>query len=396
MKVRIGMTVPIALTTLRTGTLRLPYFHERTFDVPAHVKHSVWIESQAALKNTSSSPPSDSDLRIVKAEIADAALSGADGLIAVQRAPLESIWSRDEHQSAHIVKQTLRALRAAAPNRIAVVVDGSATMKPFAASIARALATLPTGSKVTLSIAADAPALRAARAATPEAAAKEIGSMDFVGGHDNTEALVAALDSLDGGGALLWIHGPEPVLQQTSEGLRQRLERSVAKLAWYDVQVTPGPNLIASGLDAFHPMNTLSLTELQSHFEAWSRGSARIEAHRERIAVEAGALPPDGEQTSTHLARLWAHDEIRRLIAAGPEQRTKAIALAMQYQLVSPVTGAVVLETQQQYDEAGLTPVPPGTVPTIPEPEEWALIAVALGMLLYMQRRRLTHLRAWA
>jgi hypothetical protein len=47
-----------------------------------------------------------------------------------------------------------------------------------------------------------------------------------------------------------------------------------------------------------------------------------------------------------------------------------------------------VLETQQQYDAAGLQPVPEGTVPTIPEPEEWALMLVALGVLLYMYRRR--------
>ncbi len=46
----------------------------------------------------------------------------------------------------------------------------------------------------------------------------------------------------------------------------------------------------------------------------------------------------------------------------------------------------MVLETQQQYDAAGLQPVPEGTVPTIPEPKEWALIFVALLVLAYVLR----------
>jgi hypothetical protein len=52
------------------------------------------------------------------------------------------------------------------------------------------------------------------------------------------------------------------------------------------------------------------------------------------------------------------------------------------------VSGAVVLETKQQYDEAGLEPVPPGSVPTIPEPETWLLIIVALGVLAFRLRKR--------
>ena len=57
--------------------------------------------------------------------------------------------------------------------------------------------------------------------------------------------------------------------------------------------------------------------------------------------------------------------------------RAAAVALASRYRLVTPVSGAVVLETQQQYDESRLTPVSQAqaTVPTVPEPHEWALLA---------------------
>ena len=54
----------------------------------------------------------------------------------------------------------------------------------------------------------------------------------------------------------------------------------------------------------------------------------------------------------------------------------------MRYQLVTPVSGAVVLETQAQYDQAGLKPVDPDSVPIVPEPETWMLIGVCLVVLL--------------
>lgn len=61
--------------------------------------------------------------------------------------------------------------------------------------------------------------------------------------------------------------------------------------------------------------------------------------------------------------------------------------LAQRYQLVTPVSGAVVLETRQQYTDAGLEPVPAGSVPTVPEPETWMLILLVLGLLTWQVRR---------
>ena len=64
------------------------------------------------------------------------------------------------------------------------------------------------------------------------------------------------------------------------------------------------------------------------------------------------------------------------------------MALAGRYHLVTPVSGAVVLESQAQYDEAGLTPADGSQVPTVPEPGTWALI-LSLSLALLLARRRL-------
>ena len=62
----------------------------------------------------------------------------------------------------------------------------------------------------------------------------------------------------------------------------------------------------------------------------------------------------------------------------------EAITLAARYQLVTPVTGAVVLETAEQYRASGLAPVDAGSVPTIPEPGMVALLIVAGGFLIWL------------
>jgi hypothetical protein len=62
--------------------------------------------------------------------------------------------------------------------------------------------------------------------------------------------------------------------------------------------------------------------------------------------------------------------------------------LAAKYQLVTPVTGAVVLETAQQYAASDLTPVNPGTVPTIPEPEIVVLMVVVGAFLIFLAYRK--------
>ena len=120
--------------------------------------------------------------------------------------------------------------------------------------------------------------------------------------------------------------------------------------------------------------------------EGWQYGRKTYERQLERLPTQNTDTLAPQYKTSDHLGRLWAHEEVFRLMRA-KDQRTAAVELAQRYQLVTPVSGAVVLETQQQYDEAGLEPVQNGTVPTIPEPETWALLGVAMSVLAYRARR---------
>src|SRR5262249_5011222 len=63
----------------------------------------------------------------------------------------------------------------------------------------------------------------------------------------------------------------------------------------------------------------------------------------------------DGLATgSDHLARLWASQRVLDLMQTDPvANRDAAVTLSAQYRLVTPVSGAVVLETTAQYEQAG-------------------------------------------
>jgi hypothetical protein len=148
-----------------------------------------------------------------------------------------------------------------------------------------------------------------------------------------------------------------------------------------DIQTHPGPNRVLEKLDGLKPVRSiLRLGDLGDDlgrlFGSWSGHAVSLECVRERVGPSASEGHPEGIETSMHLARLWAVEEVSRLCEA--RHFTDAMQLAARYQLVTPVSGAVVLETQAQYQRAGLQPAAPESVPTIPEPSAGLLLLLGL------------------
>ena len=139
------------------------------------------------------------------------------------------------------------------------------------------------------------------------------------------------------------------------------------------------------------PRTSYLAVDLRKLFERLTGQAKKLEFVRTSKKVKYYPDPSEAIQSSDHLARLWANDEVSRILAAGDESLNNAATmLAVRYQLVTPVTGAVVLENAEQYRPTGLTPVDKGTVPTIPEPGMLALLAVLtvlLSYLIYRSRR---------
>jgi hypothetical protein len=223
-------------------------------------------------------------------------------------------------------------------------------------------------------------------------AAEVLRRLKTTGGQDNVDALVRAWDMAaeNPAGVIVWVHGPQPILLDNVERLKQRVERRPLAPIIYEIQTQTGPNRIAESLDGFAAVKSVPRLgdlgdDLKRLIESWNGAGKCLALTREGPDGDLPTASIPGNHTSFHLARLWAFDEIRRLISA--RNRERAMELAARYQLVTPVSGAVVLETRAQYQAAGLRPVEAQSVPSVPEPSTGVLL-LAGGILLALLKRR--------
>jgi hypothetical protein len=280
-------------------------------------------------------------------------------------------------------------------------------MKDALPEIASALGSFPQGTELAVLASLDGVEellpLGKVDAAALQALAERVRELPTVGGQDASAALARAWSLVppEGRTVVVWIHGPHPL---APEPVREPVSRADAPPAWWtasqrpavvlDVMVGRGPNRMAMDLAGFTTFQAVPRTapleqDLKNLFTRW--GSDAPEFHRERLPLEQLKLPPEAWKTSSHLARLWARDEISRLLVSQDVlagSREQVTELAVRHQLVSEVSGAVVLERQSQYDAAGLKPVDPGSVPSVPEPETWMLLGVACVLLVAFRLRR--------
>jgi hypothetical protein len=392
-KFKLGITAPLDITEPGKARLALPAIVDRNFSFAADVSHSVWIESKRSLSASASSLASGRDesrpFRI-SGSISDLDLSSTRQVITVDRDPRINRVVARMGENQPVVQSIAHGTRQAS-GALMLVIDGSARLAGTSMQLAKTLDAIPPGIQVGAIVASET-VQQVAMAPWSDAQKRNIArlvrSTPYYGGQDNAPALVQALTMLETepGATLLWVHGPQPV---SFRGSADRLEQAftrlsrLPKLVLYSVE--PGPNELLPDAPWAWTARTLPKTaSLQADLAGFFGGlSDRTPALSAQRSLDAAS--DDLSKGSDHIARLWANDRVLDMMRADPaNNRTAAVALASQYQLVTPVSGAVVLETKQQYDEARLTPVSQATVPTVPEPHEWALILIACAALLWL------------
>ncbi len=396
LKMKIGLTTPLSLDTEERGSLALPAIVDRNFGMAGDFRHAVWMESRGAVASSSadfSAAVLPSGVHRIEGHLSDADLTRTRPELIVMRDPARrSSLARIE--GAPDIHQRIVA---ADPHRrtLLLVVDGSQGMTTHADAIAASLPFIPSQTRVGLIIAGEPMRNIAPAALTPQHAARirlALRSQRYVGGQDNTLALAEALKaaSLESHARILWIHGPQPLRFTRSAA---DLEQAASRLsAWPQIDhyaVAAGPNELwpdepwawQAHLLPAHGDVGADLKRYVSSPPAWT-------ITREPASSEAGVHEPSG---SAHIVRLWARDEVLRMMAKhGEERRAESIALAGTLRLVTPVSGAVVLETAQQFEANNLTPAAAGTIPTVPEPHEWALmILAAISLIFLLKQQRL-------
>jgi hypothetical protein len=292
-----------------------------------------------------------------------------------------SAWTPDPRnpERFHIV-QRVEQRRHEPYDNVVVVVDNSAGMKSHAAQIAGGVEAAVRKGMADILMASDL------------SSPKMLPGSQFRGGIDNVPALLRAqrMAAERGRAAVLWLHGAQDTVLSDPEPLRNFWKRRPGAAPLYALPVVPGRHVIVNRLNGAPEFQSLR-GPVDLVAGRLTSGGTETVLVRERVPA---ARNREGHRTSAHLARLWAFDEVLRLASAGADGRQQALELAREFQLVTPVSGAVVLETKAQYDAAGLKPVATSTVPTVPEPETWALLGVALAVIVIAVHRRRRACRA--
>lgn len=400
MKVRIGITFPLVPESGSETAFGLPHFSGRNFNIASDLIHHVWIESDGGLRADGVS------LSARRAE--PYGLRGKITTDGLRAALLRSKWGGARSSTAKdgshwTVHQNFERRQTPGPSHLVVVVDTSASTTMLADELEDRMAELADGIPLTLVFTGDGGPSEVAFPSGADARGirEAFSARDFAGGRDNAEALALGVERAIERQAseVLWLHGPQPTSFTSAAGISQVFERAKVVPTIVPFELAPGDNLVehelARDVAIERPaMRGGPMAELAHHFGKY--GAEQLVAVRSNLENEPLSLFPEPPSTGvtagaaasgsgSHLVRLWAADYVRGECDGLP--RADCVKLAATHQLVTPLSGAVVLENQQQYDEAGLTAVDPATVPTIPEPETWLLICVLMLALLALYWR---------
>lgn len=404
MRVRIGMTVPMSMKRPEQALLSLPALRGQNFGFAPELEHRVLIASKRTLEGGPlfRKLVQNGGGNSLQASLTNGELGKASTMVTAYRNPgVQRVWSTDgKSETDRIVVQQLEQHPLWQPRQVALVLDGSGALEEKREILLQTLENFPKHIPARVFLAGED---RVEQLEIEEARTR-LKRLDFVGGQDNEQALAAALvwSARSPDNAILWLHGPQPLAPQFTRLVLPVQRETAHPVRLFTLELVPGVNRILDRLEGIAPeesgiTSVTGLVQMERAEESlsrllhqWQAGGVFFSMKREISSADA-EHGRSGPKTSEHLARLWALDEVNRLLESGTNETAEAVKLAQHYQLVTPVTGAVVLERQEQYDEAGLEPVAPGTVPAVPEPEEWALMLIALCLLLWQFYRYRRH-----
>ena len=384
MKIRFGVTAP-----LDKGRWEMPCIVERNFGIPESLEHALWWQGESGFELTGAgkTPAAhrDGDGHSLPVTLDGSAMTTSGIALVAESSPAGRavVWCEDRFakpDERFLIREPITVTRPAS-NKIVVVIDGSSSLAESKEWLTQAIG--GAADEGMLLVLADDSARRVNLA--------ELKRHRFSGGRDNEPALREGIRlAKESGAPVVWIHGPQAVGLSQSEALRQLLERGAARPVIYEVEAVTGPNRLAEaiyrtgclrrGPSLVNPEQDLTqfLKEL--------RMERKENAWNWRRAASAEGLA--GKKVWDQLARSWAALAVENPAVVMTD--AARAELAARYQTVTPFSGAVVLETQKQYDDHGLTPVDGDAtphVPSVPEPSSSLLVILSATAALLRRKR---------
>lgn len=380
MKIRLGITAPLT----DSGRWELPKIVEQNFGLQSGLEHSVWLQGDKPflLEGGLGAPRSNMDGPGQSLSVSLPGTREDEKTMAVRFDGLESpagvVWCEDpfaKPEERVLSRKPMAGVRKNFGPPV-IVVDGSAGLKEAKDWILAGLKSEYADGACTLILADD----QARRIEL-----QGLADYRFSGGRDNEAALREAVELAarnEPTSPILWIHGPQAVKLSRPEALLQRMERGSRRPMIMEIEAKSGPNRLAEQIyRSGSLLRGPTLIDPAKDFPAFLKSirSGEVSMTQWEWSRSAGPEGLTGRKVWDQLARFWA--------ASLPEDKD---GIKARYQLVTPTSGAVVLETAEQYQKAGLEPVNPDSVPSIPnipEPSTWLLIITGSTVALLRRRR---------
>ena len=393
MKIRLGIIAPLGP---EAAGLVMPRIISRNFVAPRELAHAIWVQSPSAFvtpdgqRAESSSGPATWQGSAGHESLASFSIQ-LPGL----KEPPPVVWTEDPFASPE-TRFLVREPGSAPQNEAAgliLVVDTSACMEPHREQIAAALDQAPPRLRTVVLTEETKAGFRELPA---KDAAGHLRASRFMGGMDGAPALHHACEIAarrEEKTIVLWLHGAQPLaFASTTPLLDQFLERSPRVPEIRSVQLVAGRDVL---LEHLYQQANVTASRFDLSRSATAAGSlwSLAGAHQPAGCYSHQASAPDATATRvwSHLARYAAFEKVLADFKGSHRSENDLAAHAARYQIVTPVSSAVVLETKQQYDRAGLKPVDPSTtpgIPAVPEPGSSWLVMIALALATFARRRR--------
>ena len=402
MRLQLGITAPLHVVRAIEARLDLPYFTERNFQLAEESRHRIELMNVGRALRLHAPRGLANPFQMT-----DDQLASFETFVAIHRDDRHNVfWHGEDPQQPRVVARLVEG-QMPRPRHLVVVLDGSGAVEPYRTDLSAAVDRLHAAwPEMEILLASDTvpggidrwqgQGTDGARGTSASGARQWLASRSFVGGQDSAPALREAIERARSklGSAVLWVGGRQPVPFPSEEALREIMEDGPLPPI-FALPLEPGAQRL---WDAFEIQPRTVLPRygtLLDDLMALPGLDAKRRVFQLRFEPQSLASPVEGLEVSDHLERLSVARTVDQLLRRSddPASREQALQLAVERQLVTPVSGAVVLETAEQYDAHDLQPVDKGSVPTIPEPEIWALLAAVLLSLAWAGHRHRTRRR---
>lgn len=408
MKIKLSMSVPLQYNRDGSEWMVLPRLAEKNFAV--ETKHEVDLQ----LANAERTTPSSKDLHSgqngrLTGSVPDAEFNAFKAVVtAAPTSTTDRYFAALSKGNGYAVR-TIGKREAICARHLYIVIDGGVSMKDYLPQVADALKIVSNNPNAKVIFASDEVSRLLSNGGECIALSeglKELSTAPCLGGPDNLPAIEAArgLAKKQDSAAILWIHGPQPIKPEAHfYGAKEQHPPT----ALIDFEVEAGPNKVGESLKECEDLRVIRVARRGTLKDDLTDCLGRFNESAEPLPVvqfeDTKTLPAVHtleSQEADSLKSLWAAQETDRLLNAGDE--AAATLLAAKSQIITPVSGAVVLETEEDYKNAGLDPKTPeknvsfnlASGVTVPEADTPWLVAIAMLLLaatwMIRQRRALS------